>query len=231
MDKRESLNIKKPQQKSSTKPAPSGGGSGKISGLSNKTFGLIKFVLGICLLPFVYTSSQAFFKEFGLIGSSFQWAFFGGIISFLLIYLFVWEPLFIYDKGHKVLEAIFQFFKPLVNVAPNLLPIYTIVIFILYSILSVFIREEWLLQYCIFLAGFTLSLHLVFAAKSIRGKKDFLKANYIFGFSLIYILNIMIVAFCFSLIFRGFSFVNFSQDTYFLAKNIFVVVFRQLFSV
>ncbi|MEK6727946.1 MAG: hypothetical protein AABY28_04670 [Candidatus Omnitrophota bacterium] len=202
----------------------------KAPGLSGKAFGIVKFILGVCLLPFVYSSSSAFWNEFGLIDKELQSNFWSGVISLLVIYLFVWEPAIIYNKGHKLLEVIFNFFKPLVKVAPYLLPIYTIVLFILYAILAGIIKDAWLIKYSIFLAGFTLALHLVFSAKAIRYKKgDFLKGNYIFGFSFIYVLNIALFSFCLNLIFKEFSFVNFSNSTYSLAKDIFSAVFKQLF--
>jgi len=209
---------------------PKSGISEKISGLSGKAFGLLKFILGVCLLSFVYSSSIAFWNEFGLIDKKLQNNFWLGVVSFLAIYLFLWEPGIIYSKGHKLLEVIFNFFKPLVKVAPYLLPIYTIVLFILYAILAAIIKDAWLIKYSIFLAGFTLALHLVFSAKAIRSKKgDFLKGNYIFGFSFIYVLNISLLSFCLNLIFKEFSFVHFSNSAYSLAKDIFFAVFKQLF--
>lgn len=204
-------------------------GPSKISWLSNKTFGIIKFILGICLLPAVYSSSVSFFNEFSVLARPLQNYFWAGIISLVLVYLFVWEPAMLYQKGHRVLEIIFSFFKPLVNVAPNLLPIHTIIALIAYGILSIFIKADWLIRLFLFIFGFTLSLHLVFAAKSIRGKKDFLRANYIFGFSLIYIINLLLLCFCLNLIFAEFSFVNYFNNTFQIARNIFYTIFRQLF--
>lgn len=202
----------------------------KISSFSRASFGVIKLILGIALLPFVYSVTVAFLNDFILVDRAAQSYFWRGIITLLVIYLFVWEPAIIYSKGHKILELIFNFFKPLVRVAPYLLPIYTIVLFILYSLLSLVIKSEWLIKYSIFLFGFTLCLHLVFSAKSIRGKKsDFLKSNYIFGFSLVYIINIALLAFFLNLIFKEFSFVNFSNNSISSAKNIFYAVFKQLF--
>jgi len=212
------------------KPKASGP-SIRISGFSHKIFGIIKFILGICLLPFVYSLTSAFLDEFGLIQSSLQNYFCAGVISLLVIYLFVWEPAVIYAKGHKILELIFNFFKPLVRVAPYVLPIYTILLFIAYELLSLTVKSDWLLEYFIFLLGFSISMHLIFSAKSIRAKKsDFLKANYIFGFALIYIINIMLLSFFLNLIFKEFSFVNFFNTSFQSAKNIFRDVFRQLFS-
>jgi len=199
-------------------------------GFSNKVFGIIKFGLGICLLPFVYSTSIVFFKQFGLVEKSLQGYFWSGAIALLIIYLFIWEPAIIYAKGQKLLEMIFIFFKPLVKLAPYVLPVYTIVLFIIYGLLSLAVKSAWLVQYSLFLIGFSFALHLVFSAKSIRSKKsDFLKANYIFGFSLIYIIDVAILAFCMNLVFKEFSFVNFSNSASQAASDIFYAVFKQLF--
>lgn len=211
-------------------PKVMAGVSGKLSVFYNKSFGVIKFILGICLLPLVYASTVSFLNEFALIKEVPQSCFWSGIISFLLIYFFVWEPAVIYAKGHKLLELIFRFFSPLVKVAPYLLPIYTIVLFILYEILALFVKSDWLIQYAFFLLGFTIALHLVFSAKSVRTKKgDFLKANYIFGFSFVWITNVMLLAFFINLAFKEFSYVNFFNNSFTTAYNIFFAVFKQLF--
>jgi hypothetical protein len=202
----------------------------KISGISGKVFGIIKFILGLVILPFVYSSTVSFLKEFQNIQHNLQDYFWVGIISFLVIYLFIWEPTKVYIKGQKILEAIFRFFAPLVKVAPYLLPIYFILIFLGYLTLSVMIKQEALLSNSLFLLGFALALHLVFSAKTMRSRQsDFLKANYIFGFSLIYIINLLLLAFCLNIIFDKFSFVNFCNYSFEISKGIFSAVFKQLF--
>ena len=204
--------------------------SSKISGLSSKVFGIIKFILAIIILPLVYSSVVAFINEFVQIDKSIQQIFYNGITSFLVIYLFIWEPVVIYNKGHKLLEIMFSFFKPMVNVAPFLLPIYTILFFMAYGLLALGVKSDWLIKYTLFLIGFSSILHLTFSAKAIRSKKgDFLKANYIFGFSFIFILNLALLALGFSFIFKEFSFVNFCNISFTIFRNIFLAVFKQLF--
>lgn len=204
----------------------------KISVFSNKAFAVIKFILGLALLPFVFSTSVSFLNQFSLVNKGLQQEFWKGITCFLVIYLFIWEPARVYNKGHKILELIFNFFKPLVKVAPYLLPIYTILVFAFYGIMSLAISSPWLLKYTIFLIGFTLILHLTFSAKNIRHKKgDFLKGNYIFGFSFIYIVNLGLVALFLNFIFKEFSFVNFSNSVYSEASAIFQAIFSQLFMV
>jgi len=225
MARKESLN-----KKEKNFPAQSAEASPRLSGLSGKVFGIIKFILGILLLPFVYSVSGAFVNQFGSVDRAMQSYLWWGGLTFILIYLFVWEPAVIYGWGHKILEAVFSFFKPFVRFAPFLLPIYVIVILLLYGIFSNFFHDAWLLQYALFLCGFTLAMHLVFSSKTIRGnKEDFLKGNYIFGFSFIYIINVGILALGLSFLFKEFSFVVFSSDTYILAREIFYAAFKQLF--
>ncbi|MDD5109231.1 MAG: hypothetical protein PHC29_07005 [Candidatus Omnitrophica bacterium] len=208
----------------------SGDFSSKISALSSKLFGVVKVILAVLILPFVYSSIISFLNEFTQIDTRLQQIFCNGVITFLAIYLFIWEPGWIYNKGHKLLEVMFSFFKPMVNVAPFLLPIYTILFFIIYGLLSIGIKSSWLIEYTLFLVGFSTILHLTFAAKTIRSKKgDFLKSNYIFGFSFILILNITLLAFGLSFIFAKFSFVNFCNISFNIARDIFYTVFKQLF--
>lgn len=212
----------------------------KISGLSNKAFGIIKFILGVCLLSFVYSTSVSFLNELSLIEKSLQNIFWFGVITFVIIYLIIWEPAALYIKGQRILELVFVFFKPLVKIAPYLLPIYTVILFILYGLLSLIFsaaggsafggKSDSLIKYFIFLFGFSMVLHLIFSAKTIRTKQgDFLKANYIFGFSLIYIINLILLAFGLNLIFKEFSLVNFFNNSFQVAKNIFSAIFKQLF--
>ena len=208
----------------------SGDFSSKISGISSKLFGLIKILLAVLILPFVYSSALSFMNEFVGVDTGLQRIFWNGVFSFLIIYLFIFEPAVIYNRGHKLLELVFSFFKPMINVAPFLLPIYTILFFIIFGLLSLGIKSRSLLEYELFLIGFSSILHLVFSAKNIRSKKgDFLKANYIFGFSFIFILNVALLALGFSLIFNEFSFVNFCNTSFNIAKGIFYACFKQLF--
>lgn len=201
----------------------------KISGLSNKAFGIIKFILGICLIPFVYSFTVGFLTEFSLIEKSLQRYFWSGVVSLVVIYLVVWEPVILYTRGQKLVEIVFVFFRPLVKFAPFVLPIYTIILFILYGLVSS-TGSASVLNVLIFLIGFSVALHLVFSAKAVRSRQgDFLKANYIFGFSLIYIVNVVLLAIGLNLIFKEFSIVNFFNNSFQIADNIFYAVFKQLF--
>lgn len=191
---------------------------------------LLKFAVGLCLLPIVYAVSVCFARELiklePLVIHSFIW----GIAGFLVVYLFIWEPAVLYKKGQRILEVLFRFFAPLVKVAPFVLPIYTILIFLIYFILVSFMDLRNLLPVFLFGAGFSLALHLVFSAKTLRSKQgDSLKANYIFGFSWIYILDVLLLTLFFNLAFENFSILTFLNGSCQLAKNIYQALFSQMF--
>jgi hypothetical protein len=198
--------------------------------LGDRIFNIIKFLLGICLLPFVYSTTVAFLAEMGAINKVLADYFWWGVISFVIIYLFVYEPVAIYDKGQKILELVFRFFAPLVKVAPYVLPIYTIILLLAYSAYSAISGSSAALKYFVFLFGFSISLHLIFGAKSLRSRQnDFLKGNYIFGFGLVYIINVFILVLGFNILFSKFSAVNFCNGSLQVAKGILNAVFTQLF--
>jgi hypothetical protein len=190
----------------------------------------LKFVFGLLLLVYVYAFSAVFLSQFAELDYAFKSYFWYGISAFVVCSFFVFEPMIIYKKGQKIVEVVFKFFAPLVKVAPFLLPVYSILLFFVYLITAVFVKNEELPGFFLFFFGFTLGMHLVFGAKSLKTKKeDFLKGNYIFGFSLIFVINVWLSALIISLVFSGFSFVTFSYEAIHAAGKIYNAIFTQLF--
>ncbi len=190
----------------------------------------LKLTIGILLLPVVYAVTVNFGQELLKVEPSVSHSFLWGIVSFVGAYLFIGEPAILYKKGQRIVEVLVRFFAPLVKVAPFVLPIYTILIFSIYLILSSLMDIREYITMFLFMIGFSISLHLVFSAKTLRLKQgDNLKAGYLFGFSWIYILDAIIVAGFLNSAFEQFSFLSFFNGSYQISKDIFVAVFKQLF--
>lgn len=195
-----------------------------------KPLSIVKFILGLILLPLVYSVSGSFLMEFSQVRFYSQAYFWSGVGVLLAIHLFICELDEVYLKGQKIVEAIFSFLKPLVRVAPFVLPIYLILAALLYGITAYWNGSTGSKYAFIFIFGFTASLHLVYSAKALRSREgDFLKANYISGFSFIYILNLILFSYIFSLIFTRFSFIDFFNSSYRSAGDILFSSFSQLF--
>ena len=82
----------------------------KVQHLISRFLSVLKLVLGLCFLTFVYTGSVGFLQELKQADSRLQYDFWSGVITFVVVYLFIWEPAVVYSKGHKILELIFNFF-------------------------------------------------------------------------------------------------------------------------
>ena len=202
----------------------------KVSAVKKGSLSVFKLLLGLSFLTFVYSSTLAFIAELRNIDLKFQKPFWEGLVAFIIIYFFAWEPVKLYQKGQKIIEVVFKFFAPLVKVAPYAIPIYTILLFCLYPIFRLIVPYDETLVYFMFLFGFSLALHLVFGAKSLRTKQsDFLKANYIFGFTLVYIIDILLFSLLLNLVFEKFSFVNFFNAAYKISHDIVVAAVKQVF--
>jgi len=197
---------------------------------SKKALSVLKSIIIVFLLPWIYSSTTAFINESKTIEKTFINPFIWGIISFLVFYLFIYEPAKIYQKGQKITEATFRFLSPLVRVAPFVLPIYSIILFLIYCLISIFVKSDGLLRCFMFIIGLTFTLHLVFSAKVLRSRKnDFLMINYLFSFGFIYILNIILLALGFTVLFDSFSWLSFCNSSFQISKGIFSALINQLF--
>jgi hypothetical protein len=117
-----------------------------------------------------------------------------------------------------------------VMLAPYLMPIYTVIIAIIYFVLSFFMDVNRYSGIFIFLVGFTLMFHLAYTAESMKGKQsDLIKAGYLSSISFIYIVNLIIVFFIMSLLFRDVSFLDFISDVYEKTKFFYYSSWKQLF--
>ncbi len=153
-----------------------------------------------------------------------------GILVYLLVHVFIYEPQPIYQYGQNMVTAIFQFFSPLVKVAPLVLPIFSIFFIIALYVGTLVFKSAQLGQGLIFLVGFTLTMHMVMTAKILRNKdSNTIKPNYFFSMSLIYSFNIFILALLFDLALKDFSFYHFFTSATQATGAIYGAVFHQLF--
>jgi hypothetical protein len=117
-----------------------------------------------------------------------------------------------------------------VMLAPYLVPIYTVVIAAAYFALSFFMDTDRYSSVFIFLIGFTLMMHLVYTAESMRGKQpDLIKTGYLSSISFIYIFNLIIVFLIVSFFFQEASFIDFVSDIYENTGDFYWFFWKQLF--
>jgi hypothetical protein len=58
---------------------------------------------------------------------------------------------------------------------------------------------------------------------------DMVKSGYLFSTVAVYVLNVIVIAMLFSLLFRSFSSKKFFMDAWILTRDIYIAVIKQLF--
>ncbi len=197
---------------------------------SRKALTVLKAIISLFLLPWVYSLSTAFVAEVSTVEARYVHLFVSGVVTCASLYLFIYEPTRLFQMGQRLTEAIFRFLSPLVKIASFVLPIYSIIVFIACILTSLFNKSTVLFGFFIFLIGLTITFHLIFSARILRSRKeDFLMINYLFSFGLVYVINISLLALGFSVLFRSFSWINFCRTSFQISRGIFFAVFNQLF--
>lgn len=214
-----------------------------------------KFAIGLIFIPIIIGISISFFESLANIegakhtGSKiFLW----GVVSYVIMHLFLFKPGYIYTFGHEMMHVLstwicgggvksFNISKGggavettksnfFITLSPYFVPTYTLILSFLYFLLPLFFEIPNLSTMYFFSAGFTLTLHLVFTAEVLKIKQpDIIKTGYLFSLTMIYVINIILVAFLLSLLFKGLLFEDFFYNTYINSKNIYINIFTQLF--
>ena len=215
---------------------------------------ILRLIISILLMPVCVIATISFYEGIFSIQdvSKSGLYFILGSLMYSIIHLLLFRLDFLYVFGHESMHAFAtvcsggkasnmkvskkegsvktttpNFF---VILAPYLLPIYTVIIAIIYFVLSFFIDITKYSGIFIFLIGFTLMFHLAYTAESIRQKQsDLIKTGYFSSISFIYIVNLVIVFLIMSLFFRDVSFVKFIADIYEKTKFFYYSFWKQLF--
>jgi len=216
-----------------------------------------KFVVGFILVPVVIGISVSFFEcltNIGVAKDTGSRIFLWGVLAYVILHLFIHKPRYVYTLGHEMTHVLATWLSgggvksfnvskdggavettktnSFITLSPYFVPTYTLIISFLYFVIPFFISTPNLRNAYFFCAGFSLSLHLIFTAEVLKIKQpDILKTGYLFSMVVIYIINIMLVAFLISLLFEGVSFEAFFYGTYLKAKAIYVSIIKQLFFV
>lgn len=198
--------------------------------MQEKLLMIVKIILAILLLPIVIGSTIAFQQELSRFDALSRNALIYGMGSYIILKLFVYDFSHVYLWGQNLITNMFQFLKPLVNLAPYVIPVYSMIVLIAYAVVACFGKVALYKSVFLFLFAFTFVMHIVLTAQDLY-KKDgsAIKPTYFFGMSLVYILDVFLIALLASLILPGFSFPEFFGDLTAKTKEIYQLVISQLF--
>ena len=213
---------------------------------------ILKFIIGILAIPVAIGTTQAFYNNIILIkelASSLN-LFIWGIVTYVVLHLLFYKPTFLYVLGHEAVHAgtswmmggrikSFKVSKEggavttdktnvLVELSPYFVPIYAIVIAVIYFIVASSYNING--GVFVFLIGFTLAFHIISTIEVMKIRQpDIVKSGYIFSIIFVYVLNIVVISLIFSLLFPSFKAKVFFIDVWASSGRMYVAIVRQLF--
>lgn len=215
---------------------------------------IFKVLIGILLLPVALAETLAFTGQLTQMQQleGLSTYFLKGVIIYLIMHLILYKPNYFYVLGHEIAHALAtlicggqvssfrissrgggvlstksNFF---IALFPYFFPTYTLFFWLVYFLFSLFRDISAYVSYFLFLVGFSLTMHIVMTVDSLKVKQsDILKTGYLFSVSLIYILNLLLVALILSLVFKDFSFSGFFHSTVEQAGSSYYAIYEYLF--
>ncbi|HLD70197.1 MAG TPA: hypothetical protein VJA17_05470 [Candidatus Omnitrophota bacterium] len=191
---------------------------------------LLKLISALVLIPLTAVLTIGFTKSLSELTHSHGHFFWLGVLIYVIVHVFVYEPRGVYQFGQKLSSSILGFYPPLGDMGARALPIYTILSLMAFCFVHLFFKKSGYEIYFIFLTGFTLALHLVLTAQELREEnKSPLRPNYFLFIQLIYIFVVLLTSILFTFIVPQYSFATFFYSVLGSIKDIYATIFHQLF--
>jgi hypothetical protein len=212
----------------------------------------LKFIIGVLAAPLAFAVTFAFYhnilviKELASSLNYFLW----GIVSYVVLHLLFYKPTYFYVLGHEAVHAGLSWvmggriksFKvsgeggqvatdksnAIIELGPYFIPVYAIIITLVYFVLVSSYNING--SIFVFLIGFALALHMISTIEIMKVRQpDIMKSGYFFSIVMVYILNIVVISFIFSLVFPAFSLKKFFVEAWLSSKEVYAAVIKQLF--
>ena len=198
---------------------------------------VINFLIGILLLPVCLAATASLYTETSNIGliTIYKIYFMIGVGLYLIMHLFFFVPDKLYEAQqnmiNKFLSGISGGKLKTSGILPQLIPLYMVMISLIYWGLSFFFSDiNELTGLMVLLIGLTLTFHIVLTAQTLRSKEGSVFASsYLSLITIIFIVNITIAAFVLSFLYVEVSMEDYFVQTYRTAKDVYLAVFNRLF--
>ena len=182
---------------------------------------VLRFFLGIFLVPFCVAATLAVTDLARAVQPDSRaavppsaWAMVGGFLLWLFLYYTVPRPVRSYVLAHELTHALWGALMGarvsqikvseergsvtlsksnfLITLAPYFFPLYTVLVILVYLVLSAFVDVEPYAMVWLALVGFTWGFHVTFTASTLlQRQSDIREYGHAFSYALIYLLNVV----------------------------------------
>ena len=189
----------------------------------------IKVIVALLLIPIVVAGLLAFYGHLEMYPAPMKDFFSGGMLAFLITFLFLYQFWGVFEFGQKIMTNIFKFLSPLDRIVSYLFPFYVVVVMILFFISTRFVQTHAHDHFFVFFVGFALTMHWLLVAQELQqAEKALIKPNYLLLITVIFIFNLCLTILLFDLIQGEFSFPSFVNETYRNAKDLYTFSFEKV---
>ncbi len=190
---------------------------------------ILKLILSVFLIPWIICFALSFHEQLLYLKHLYP-LFVGGIIAYLVIHLFVYAPVGLFQFGQNIVGSIFHLSEILTNSIPYILPFYLTLLLITFYVTEVILRMTTWENYFLFLIGMMLAMHIILSARELYELDTHaLKPNYFFYTGLIFILNLITVSLVLGWVLPEFSAVDFLKASVDKTIHIYTAFYKQLF--
>ncbi|MFH1847367.1 MAG: hypothetical protein ABH869_07435 [Candidatus Omnitrophota bacterium] len=199
---------------------------------------IFRNLLSILLIPIVIGTAKAFyiFVSDVDISSGMFHLFERGVLTYLLVHVMVFKPIYLYVLGHEFVHVLATWMcggqvlsfnvtptggnvvtsktNFFIELSPYFVPIYTLVLGPVFLALRAFGTDiSVIFSGFVFFIGVTLAFHFVMTYEALKMQQsDILKSGMLFSFILIFLGNLLIVMAVFCPFFENLSFTGFIKE-------------------
>ena len=191
---------------------------------------LLKIIFTVLFAPVVYAGGVNFYEHLNGYpaphGEFFKW----GMCAFLLVFLFLHRFDKMYQAGQSAMTEVFKFLTPLNYAIARIVPVYTLLIFVVFSIWGKFHDLTPYVHYFQFFAGFFFMMHIILLARELQDEESsFIKPSYLFQMSLYFVFSLCVMVLLLDLVVWQSTFPQFGADVLADARDIYLAAIEKIF--
>jgi len=187
---------------------------------------LLKIFGFLLILPLVIASCIAFQSRILSLPVNKEVWMLWGAGSYVAMNLFVYDFKNVYTFGNSIVEKAITFFKS----ASFIIPIYSVLLIIIYVIALILGRGASWQPYFLFSIAFTLTMHVVLTAHEIyESDNSILKAHYLFTFGAVLVASLFIISLLLAWAIPEYSLVSFLKSLASQTIHLYKLIYRFLF--
>ena len=191
---------------------------------------LLKILFTVLFAPVVYATGVNFCQHLNVYpaphGEFFKW----GMYAFLLVFLFLHRFDKMYQGGQSVITGLFKFLTPLNHALARIIPVYTLLIFVVFFIWGKLHDLTPYVHYFQFFAGFFFMMHIILLARELQDEESsFIKPSYLFQMSLYFVLSLCVMVLLLDLVVWQSTFLQFGGDVFRDARDIYLTAIEKIF--